>query len=183
MQELKIFNNKEFGDIRTLEENGKLWFCGVDIARALGYKDTNKAIKQHCREDGVVLRPVMDSLGRKQMANFVTEGNLYRMISGSELPSAERFDKWVYDEVLPALRKNGTYTVDTTCQYPISPAAIESATSAGRLLERLMKGQGIPPHMIMMAVRSVFQQAGVDLPEYVVKIPEYEQLTISSLDY
>lgn len=183
MQELKIFNNKEFGDIRTLEENGKLWFCGVDIARALGYKDTNKAIKQHCREDGVVLRPVMDSLGRKQMANFVTEGNLYRMISGSELPSAERFDKWVYDEVLPALRKNGTYTVNTTCQYPVSAASIESATNAGRLLERLMKGQGIPTHVIAMAVRSIFLQAGIDLPEYVVKIPEYEQLTISSLDY
>ena len=113
------------------------------------------------------------------MANFVTEGNLYRMISGSELASADRFDRWVYDEVLPTLHKTGTYSITTTCQYPVSPAAMESATNAGRLFERLMKSEGVPPYQIAMAIRSIFLQAGVDVPDYVVKIPKYEQFALT----
>lgn len=74
--------------------------------------------------------------------------------------------------------KERTYSVTTTCQYPVSAAAMESATNAGRLYERLMKSQGIPPYEIAMAVRSIFLQAGIDIPEYVVRIPEYEQMSL-----
>ena len=66
----------------------------------------------------------------------------------------------------------------TTCQYPVSPAAMESATNAGRLFERLMKRQGVPPYEIAMAVRSIFLQAGIDIPDYVIRIPEYEQMVL-----
>lgn len=65
-----------------------------------------------------------------------------------------------------------------TYQYPVSPAAMESATNAGRLFERIMRSEGVPPHEIAMAVRLLFQQAGIDVPEYVVKIPAYEQYTL-----
>lgn len=68
-----------------------------------------------------------------------------------------------------------------TYQYPVSPSVIESATGAGRLFERLMKNEGIPPHEIAMAVRSIFLQAGIDIPDYVVKIPAYEQLSLDIL--
>lgn len=115
MNELKIFENSEFGQVRTIEENGKVLFCGKDVASILGYTNSKKAIKDHCKENGVTNRSLTDNLGRKQSAKFITEGNLYRLITHSKLPSAEKFEKWVFDEVLPNIRKHGLYaTTETT---------------------------------------------------------------------
>lgn len=109
MNELQIFQNPEFGEIRTIEENGKVLFCGKDVASALGYKDTTNAIKQHCR--GVVKRHLTDSLGRDQISNFIPEGDIYRLAAKSELPGAERFESWIFDEVIPSIRKTGGYQI------------------------------------------------------------------------
>ncbi|MBL4937779.1 phage antirepressor KilAC domain-containing protein [Clostridium sp. YIM B02515] len=109
MSEIQIFKNSEFGIVRTIEENGKVIFCGTDIASALGYTNPQKAIKDHCREDGVTFRSVMDNIGRTQQAKFIDEGNLYRLITHSKLPAAERFEQWVFDEVLPSINKHGAY--------------------------------------------------------------------------
>lgn len=109
MSEIQIFKNPEFGEVRTIEEGGKVIFCGTDIASALGYTNPQKAIKDHCREDGVTFRSVIDNLGRTQQAKFINEGNLYRLITHSKLPSAEHFESWVFDEVLPSIRKHGAY--------------------------------------------------------------------------
>lgn len=79
MDELQIFNNPEFGQVRTLEEEGAVLFCGADVARALGYKDTTNAMKQHCH--GVVKRHLTDSRGREQWTNFIPESDLYRHFS------------------------------------------------------------------------------------------------------
>ena len=106
MNELQIFNSGEFGEIRTIEIDGKPYFVGADVAKALGYKDTVNALKQHCR--GVVKHHLTDSLGRNQEASFITEGDLYRLIMKSKLPSAEKFESWVMDEVLPTIRKTGS---------------------------------------------------------------------------
>ena len=110
---------------------------------------------------------------------YINESNLYKVIFQSRKESAERFTDWVTSEVLPALREAGTYSVTTTCQYPVSAAAIESATNAGRLFERIMKSEGIPPHEIAMAVRDIFLQAGINVPDYVIRIPAYEQLAMT----
>ena len=108
MNEMQIFTNELFGSIRILEENdGKVLFCGSDVAKALGYADTQKAIKTHCKKDGWVIRPVIDSMGRTQDAKFITEGNLYRLITHSKLPDAEKFESWVFDEILPSIWKHG----------------------------------------------------------------------------
>ena len=107
MNKLMIFDNPEFGEIRTIEEDGKVLFCAKDVAAALGYKDTTNAIKQHCR--GVVKRHLTDSLGRDQITNFIPEGDIYRLAAKSELPGAERFESWIFDEVLPSIRKHGGY--------------------------------------------------------------------------
>lgn len=109
MNELQVFKNSEFGEVRTAEENGKILFCGSDVARALGYTNTKKAINDHCKEDGVTICSLTDNLGRTQQAKFITEGNLYRLITHSKLPNAEKFETWVYDEVLPSIRKHGAY--------------------------------------------------------------------------
>ena len=107
MNEMQIFNNTEFGQVRTITEGGNTLFCGKDVTAALGYKDAINAIKQHCR--GVVKRHLTDNLGRNQETNFIPEGDLYRLIANSQLPSAERFERWVFDEVLPSIRKHGGY--------------------------------------------------------------------------
>ena len=109
---------------------------------------------------------------------MVNESGLYALIFGSKLPSAKRFKHWVTSEVLPTIRKTGAYLISTSFEYPVSPATLESATNAGRLFERIMKQEGVPPHEIAMAVRNIFLQAGVDIPEYVIKIPAYEQMSL-----
>lgn len=94
--------------IRTLNKDGKVMFCGKDVAEVLGYRNTNKALNDHCR--GVTNRyPITDTLGRTQEARFITEGDLYRLIAGSKLESAQRFEAWIFDEVLPSIRKHGGY--------------------------------------------------------------------------
>lgn len=106
---IQIFNNEEFGDVRTIEENGKILFCGADVAKALGYTNTRKAISDHCK--GVTKRDTPTN-GGIQSLSFITEGDIYRLIAHSKLPSAEKFEKWVFDEVLPTIRKNGTYSIN-----------------------------------------------------------------------
>ena len=109
MNELMIFDNPEFGEIRTIEENGKVLFCGSDVAKALGYAKPQNAIDRHCR--GALKRgiPHPQSPGKTIEMLFIPEGDIYRMAAKSELPSAERFESWIFDEVLPSIRKNGGY--------------------------------------------------------------------------
>lgn len=103
---LKILEHEDFGNVRVIYEDGKYLFCAKDIANALGYKDTTNAIKQHCR--WVVKRhlPHPQSPGKTIEMVFIPEGDVYRLITHSALPSAERFEKWLFDEVLPSLRKS-----------------------------------------------------------------------------
>ncbi len=118
MNELQIFKNEQFGEIRTVEQNGKVLFCGVDIAKALGYTNPQKAINDHCKDDGVTFCSVIDSLGREQQAKFINEGNVYRLITHSKLPSAEQFEGWVFDKVLPSIRRHGMYATDELIANP-----------------------------------------------------------------
>ena len=103
---LITFNNPDFGEVRTLEENGTVLLCGNDVATALGYSNPNKAVNDHCRAITKRSTPIS---GKMQDINFIPEGDVYRLIVRSKLPTAERFERWVFDEVLPAIRKNGGY--------------------------------------------------------------------------
>ena len=115
--EVQVFSSEQFGSLRTYEEDGQVLFCGKDVAKALGYKDTTNAMKRHCR--GVVKRhPITDSLGRTQEAVFITEPDLYRLITHSKLQTAERFERWVFEEVLPAIRRTGGYMVAKQDETP-----------------------------------------------------------------
>lgn len=110
MNDLQIFNSEEFGEIRTIEEEGKVLFCASDVAKALGYTNPNKAVNDHCRAITKCSTPIS---GKMQEINFIPEGDVYRLITHSKLPSAEKFESWVFDEVLPAIRKTGGYVNDT----------------------------------------------------------------------
>jgi prophage antirepressor-like protein len=101
------------------DENGNPWFCGIDACGILGYANDSKAIKDHCKKDGVTNRyPIVDSMGRTQYPNFIHEGNLYRLIIKSNKPEAEPFESWVCDEVLPTIRKTGAYAVADRAKEP-----------------------------------------------------------------
>lgn len=108
MNELMVFQNPEFGELRTAERNGETWFCLVDICGPLGLEA--KQVRRRVKEDGVVIINHTDSIGRPQQMLFVNEGNLYRAIFQSRKPEAERFTDWVTEEVLPSIRKTGGYT-------------------------------------------------------------------------
>ena len=110
MNQLEIFKNREFGEIRTVVINAEPWFVGKDIAEVLGYSNSRKAILDHVDDedkiDGVTIR---DSIGRDQAAVVINESGLYALIFGSKMASAKRFKHWVTSEVLPQIRKNGSY--------------------------------------------------------------------------
>ena len=130
MSEIQIFKSDAFGRIRTILQDGNILFCGKDVALALGFINTNDALTKHCRCDGVAIRyPIEDSLGRKQEARFITEGDVYRLITHSRLPAAEQFESWVFDEVLPSIRKTGSYTV--------SEQTLKNLTCLKKLQEQL----------------------------------------------
>lgn len=109
MNELQIFRNTEFGELGVLEQDGKPYFPATACARILGYKDATNAIKQHCRWVVKHHLPHPQSLGKTITMNFIPEGDLYRLITHSKRPSAERFEAWVFDEVLPTIRRTGGY--------------------------------------------------------------------------
>lgn len=107
MNDIQIFNNPDFGTVRTLEEeNGAIMFCGKDVAMALGYKSPKDAISAHCK--GAVKHRLPTSSGEQDMT-FIPESDLYRLVFSSKLPTAEKFTDWVTETVLPSIRKNGGY--------------------------------------------------------------------------
>ena len=108
MNELKIFNNDEFGQVRTVDIDGKPYFVGKDVANALGYSNPRDAISRHCK--GVVKRDSFKEGG--QPIALIPEGDMYRLITHSKMKSAERFENWVFDEVLPDIRKTGSYSMN-----------------------------------------------------------------------
>ncbi|MFZ7646568.1 BRO family protein [Staphylococcus saprophyticus] len=108
MQDLQVFQNSEFGSIEILTIEGKEWFPAIKVAEILGYTNPRKAIRDHAKEKGVTIRSVLSN-GGTQKQKFIDEGNLYRLIAKSRLSQAERFEEWVFDEVLPTLRKTGSY--------------------------------------------------------------------------
>lgn len=114
---IQVFENSEFGSVRTIEENDKVLFCGLDMAKALGYSNPRKALSDHCK--GVTKRYAPTSGGEQEMS-FIPEGDVYRLIASSKLPSAEKFEKWVFDDVLPTIRKHGAYMTPDTLENMIS---------------------------------------------------------------
>ena len=111
MNQLQVFNHEMFGELQVLMENGEVYFPATDVASILGYTNPHKAIKDHCKEKGVTIRSVLTS-GGEQQKKFITEGNLYRLITRSKLPEAEKFEVWVFDEILPTIRKTGGYVAN-----------------------------------------------------------------------
>lgn len=112
MNEIKMFKNEKFGEIRIIEKEGKPYFNLKDVCVILGLEQVSR-VKSRLKEDGVILNKVIDNLGREQQANFIDEPNLYKCIFQSRKENAEEFTDWVTSEVLPTIRKHGIYATDS----------------------------------------------------------------------
>lgn len=115
MNKLQIFENAEFGSVRTVEIDSKVYFVANDVAKALGYKRPADAITAHCK-GSVKYRYLTD--GGEQEVKVIPEGDIYRLVIKSQLPTAERFESWVFDDVLPSIRKHGMYAKDDLLDNP-----------------------------------------------------------------
>lgn len=135
MNALQTYTSPDGSAIRTLNIGGTPYFVAKDAAEALGYKDTINAIKQHCR--GVVKHhPIQDSLGRTQEARVITEPDFYRLMVNSKLPNAQKFESWVFEEVLPAIRRTGGYMIDRPEETPEETMARALSIAADTLARR-----------------------------------------------
>lgn len=172
---LTVFKNEQFGEIRTIEENGKFLFCGKDVAIALGYAIPRKAIIDHCKEHGVLKRNLIDNLGRKQQAAFIDEGNLYRLITHSKLPEAEKFESWVFDEVLPSIRKTGKYELDDLKKQRAATAQENANVRKANILLKIADSTDTKYKQVLHA-RITQLLTG----EYLLPLPEVDERTLSA---
>ncbi len=122
MQQVMLFENQEFGQLRMIFIEGKQYFMANDVAKALGYSEPKNAVARHCK--GALKQSYLTN-GGKQEVNFIPEGDVYRLIIRSKLPKAEEFEKWVFDEVLPSIRQTGNYISETN-QYSIQDIVKET---------------------------------------------------------
>lgn len=159
MNELMIFNNPEFGQIRTVEQNGEPWFCLADVCKPLGLEAWK--CKTRLKADGLLSREGVDSMGRKNTMLWCNEGNLYRTIFQSKKPEAERFTDWVTEEVLPTLRKTGTYTVPSRAPE----VSLSGLANLIRVTRRVMLDMGSTPQDIGLMVKELFKTWNVPVPE------------------
>ena len=159
MNQMEIFKNPEFGSIRTFEQNGEVLFCGKDIAQALGYRRPADAIAAHCK--GVCVLPTPSNGGIQQM-KFIPEGEVYRLIVHSKLPSAERFERWVFDEVLPTIRQHGAYlTREKLWEVATSPEALLKLCSD--LLAEREKNAALQADNARLQGKAVYYDLFIDL--------------------
>lgn len=114
--DIQIFDSPEFGSVRTLDVDGEVLFCAKDVALALGYKNTKDAISKHCK--GVAKRYPLETTGGVQEVRFIGEPDVFRLITSSKLPSARKFEAWVYEEVLPSIRRRGAYVAQVPGETP-----------------------------------------------------------------
>lgn len=124
MNNLTIYENEEFGTVRTVVVDGEPWLCLADVCRALEIGNVSQ-LKTRLKQDGVITNEVIDSLGRKQVATFINESNFYKTIFQSRKPSAEEFTDWVTSEVLPSIRKTGSYNLPGTYKEALQQLLIQ----------------------------------------------------------
>ena len=167
---IEILTHAEFGQVRYIREGDSFLFCGVDVAKALGYSNPSASIRRHCKGDpltkreGVSTTTNQHGVTSEQVVEmiYLTEGNVYRLIAHSKLPAAEKFEHWVFDEVLPSIRKHGGYIRDDLLQ-----AAMRDPTVLLELAEALVaekrRNDALTAENAVLGEKAVFFDAFVDI--------------------
>jgi len=125
VNDLQLFNNPEFGAVRAVEVDGEPWFVGKDVAQALGYNDTDQALRKHVDDEDKLTRR-FDGSGQERSMTTINESGLYSLVLSSKLPGAKKFKRWVTAEVLPTIRKTGGYQLPK--DFPSALRALADAT-------------------------------------------------------
>lgn len=149
MQELQIFKNEEFGEVRTVTIDNEPWFVGKDVATSLGYERATKAIQDHVSEEDKDEIPIQDSIGRMQKTPIINESGLYALIFGSKLESAKRFKHWVTSEVLPSIRRNGGYIQDQENLTPEQIVANALIVAQNIINDKNKQIEEMKPHAVL----------------------------------
>ena len=173
---IQVFNNTEFGEIRSMTIDGEPYFVGKDVAAALGYSNTRKALIDHVddedRTGGVTIR---DSIGREQKPTIINESGMYSLILSSKLEGAKRFKRWVTSEVLPSIRKTGAFATDSAAaELKARELRVKEMNAQARLMNAetrrlliLQKEKGLSKVAVdALAVRAMEDVTGKDLGEY-----------------
>lgn len=159
--ELQIFNNEEFGQVRTIEIDGKPYFVANDVAKALGYAVPKDAVTRHCK--GALKRRYLTEGGKQEM-KMIPEGDLYRLIAHSKLESAERFESWVFDEVLPTLRETGSYKMPEQKKEPKKKKNLSATNMLVKTVSGIFKEAGVDPVFIAAEAKRLYkEQADIDI--------------------
>lgn len=161
--ELQVFTRPDFGTIRTVVKDGDPWFVGTDVAKALGYESPRSAVSKKVDEEDRGVSEMETPSGTQQMT-IINESGLYSLILSSKLETAKAFKRWVTSEVLPALRKTGSYSVDRP-KTPSLKEVIHTIEST----RTIMKAQGSSPQKIAATVKDIYEQFGIHLPDFFVE--------------
>lgn len=166
MEELKLFQSSEFGQVRTVNKDGNVFFAATDVARALGYANPQQAVRQHCKEQGVtkISTPTQNQHGTTVMQEmkFITKGNVIRLVANSTLPTAERVESWIFDEVIPAVLETGGYIATKQDDTPEEIMA-RALTIAQKTLEKREE------RLRLLETENAHQQATIELQERQIK--------------
>ena len=176
---IQVFNNTEFGEIRSMTINGEPWFVGKDIAAALGYSNPRDAISKHVDDEDKISGAIRD--GNKGNPNqvIVNESGMYSLILSSKLEGAKRFKRWVTSEILPSIRKTGAYATDSAAaEYKARELRIKEMNAQARLINAetrrltvLQKEKGLSQVAVdTLAVKAVERVTGKDLGDYLPQV-------------
>ena len=160
---IRIFNNPQFGEIRVaVGANNEPIFCASDLCSALGYSNSRDAVARHIDEDDVVKHDTIDSLGRNQAVTYVTESGMYSLVFGSKLESAKQFKRWVTSDILPTLRKTGTYTIAKQ-----NNPKLQDAEVAVFLIREIKQDLRLNDASVLGMYQSLADPYGLAIPQYV----------------
>lgn len=173
---IQVFNNTEFGEIRTMEINGEPWFVGKDVATALGYAKPENAVSNHVDSEDKTSTLIQGSGSNyKSKAIIINESGMYSLILGSKLDGAKRFKRWITSEVLPSIRKSGAYATDSAAaEYKARELRIKEMNAQARLLNAetrrlvaLQKEKGLSKVAVdTLAIKAMEEISGKDLGDY-----------------
>lgn len=172
---IQVFNNTEFGEIRSMTIDGEPYFVGKDIAEALGYAKARNAIATHVDDEDKKDAPIQGDLGGTQKMTIINESGMYSLIMSSKLEGAKRFKRWVTSEILPAIRKTGAFATDSAAaELKARELRVKEMNAQARLINAetrrlliLQKEKGLSKVAVdALAVRAMEDVTGKDLGEY-----------------
>ena len=161
MTDLQIFNSPEFGAIRTIEKDGEPWFVGKDVATALGYSDSFGSLKKHVDEEDKLVCQI-DSAGQKRDITIINESGLYSLVLSSKLPTAKKFKRWVTSEVIPSIRKTGSYSALDMTQLSPEMQMLKLLTDKAIATELAQKQQEQHLQLVDQKVEGIRELVGIN---------------------